>query len=354
MADENKHDRTEEATPKRREEARQQGSLAFSAELVGGLVLLAALVGLWNVGSQLGGGLYDVFRSDLRTFWRNDPTYADVTSLALRTGGQLALLLGPIFLIVVLAALAGNIGQVGWHITPERIEWDLARLSPSRGWSRIGSLPSIGKSFATLLKLAVLGVVAYYVIRGRLPTLTTLSFGRLPDATRSAWDLALRLAIGLTCALVLFGAIDYVIQRRRFEASLRMTRQEVKEEHRREEGDPLIRKRIRQLQRQRATTRMMKAVQKATVVVTNPTHYAVALKYEQGKGTAPVVVAKGTDHNARRIIAIARLHGVPLHERPVVARALFKLVPLDQEIPTTLFKVVAEIIAVVYGARRAA
>jgi flagellar biosynthetic protein FlhB len=162
----------------------------------------------------------------------------------------------------------------------------------------------------------------------------------------------MRLAAFLAGVLALIGIADFIYQKRRFENSLRMTKQEVKDEMKREEGDPMIKARIRQLGRERARRRMLAAVPKATVVITNPLHLAVALRYEQGKGkSAPVLVAKGAGALARRIVAIARQHGVPVFERPPLAQALYKNVPEDKEIPQALFKVVAEILALVYRLR---
>jgi flagellar biosynthesis protein FlhB len=351
MAFDTAPERTEEATPKRREEAREQGQVAFSAELVGGLVVLAALVGLWAFGRRTGAGLLDLFRSELSRLGRGEFDAARVRVLAVRCYERFLALVGPLFALVVAVAFGVNVAQVGWHLAPARLEPDFERLNPANGLGRLFSAPALGKGLVALLKVMVLAAVAYAVLHGRVGTLTGLGYGRLSGSVAAAWELCLRLAVWLGAALALFGAVDYAWQRRRFEASIRMTKQEVKEEQKREEGDPLIRQRVRRLQRERARQRMMQAVPRATVVVTNPTHVAVALEYKAGAGAAPVVVAKGAGFVAQKIAEIARRHSVPVLERPPLARALYRVVPVGREIPAELFRVVAEVIALVYRLR---
>lgn len=350
-------ERTEEATPKRREEAREQGQVAFSAELVGGLVVLAALAGLLAFGRQTGAGLLDLFRTELsrlRAHAERGAGEFDVARARVLAAGcfeRFLALVGPLFALVAAVAFGANVAQVGWHLTPDRLEPDFERLNPANGLQRLFSLPAFGKGLVALLKVAVLAAVAYAVLHGRVGTLTGLGYGRLAGSVAAAWDLCLRLSLWMAAALVLFGAADYAWQRRRFEASIRMTKPEIKEEQKREEGDPLIRQRVRRLQRERARQQMLRAVPRATVVVTNPTHVAVALEYKTGAGAAPLVVAKGAGAIAQRIAEIARRHNVPVLERPPVARALYRVVPVGREIPAELFRVVAEVIALVYRLR---
>jgi flagellar biosynthetic protein FlhB len=195
--------------------------------------------------------------------------------------------------------------------------------------------------------------LAWAVLRGRGGLLVAAGDGDVGHLAARGWDLTLRLALSVAAALFLLGAADYGFQRFRFERALRMTRQEVKEELKREEGDPAVRARVRQVQREMARRRMMAAVPKASVVVTNPTHVAVALRYERGVTAAPRVVAKGEGFVAERIKELARRHGVPVVERRPLARALFKAVAIGQEIPRELFYVVAEVLAYVYRLRGA-
>jgi flagellar biosynthetic protein FlhB len=250
--------------------------------------------------------------------------------------------------------VAACVAQAGFHILPERLAPEFERISPAAGFGRVFSFHSAQRVGLGLLKAAVLVAVAIVVIRGRWGTVVGLDRGTIEEALASGWELCLRLALYLAGTLVVFGALDYAVQWRRLELALRMTKQELKDEVRREEGDPLIRARIRQLQRQRAQLRLQKVVPRATVVITNPTHYAVALRYNRATDRAPVVLAKGAGVMARYIAEIARRHAVPVVERPVVARAIYASVKEGQEIPPTLFRAVAEVIAFVFRLRGAA
>jgi len=351
MADEGQ-DRTEEATPRRREEAREQGQVAHSQDFAGSILLLAGLVALVFMGRSIGGGLLDVFRNDLSRLLYDDMDTVRTRMLFLRLFIQGMLMLGGFFGMLVAIAILAGILQVGFHITPERLEVDFEKLSPARGWERLFSLASVVRGLLAALKLIGLAVIAYVVIRGRIGMIFSIGTGSLQHGVDSAWALTMRLALFMAGMLALLGLIDFIYQKQRFETSLRMTKQEVKEELKREEGDPMIKARIRQIARERARRRMLAAVPKATVVITNPLHLAVALKYEVGKGkNAPMVVAKGAGVLARRIVEIAREHGVPIIERPPVAQALYKFVAEDKEIPANFFKVVAEVLALVYRLR---
>jgi flagellar biosynthetic protein FlhB len=213
------------------------------------------------------------------------------------------------------------------------------------------SKQAAGRVVTSILKVIALVLISWFVIRNRLAVILSLNQGSVTDAVSSGWGLCIRLLIFLAAALVLIGIIDYVLQWRRVESALRMTRQELKEEVKREEGDPLIRNRIRQIQRERARQRTLTAVPRATVVITNPTHLAIALKYERGSDRAPIVLAKGKGLLAAQIAQLARRHSIPVLERPPIARALYAAAKEGQEIPPELFRAVAEVIAFVFRLR---
>jgi flagellar biosynthetic protein FlhB len=208
------------------------------------------------------------------------------------------------------------------------------------------------KGLTGLVKVAVLAVLVWVVLRSRAGVFGSLGQGDVPTAAILAWGLVVRLALFLGAAFVIIGAVDYAYQRYRLEQALKMTKQEVKDEAKREEGDPLIKQRVRRRQRELAKRRMLDEVPNATVVVTNPTHFAVAIRYDRQTMKAPRVIAKGVGDLAKRMAARARLHGVPVLERPPVARALFKGVPVGNEIPQEFFVAVAEVIAFVYNLRK--
>lgn len=343
--------KTEDASPKRREDARRQGQIPFSAEFVGAAVLLAGVVALANFGKPLGETMLGIFRDDIPKAFRGEFTTLDAERLLTRTTITVLVALMPVFGIMVATGIAASVIQVGFQITPERLEWKLDRLDPTAGFGRLFSLGSAVKGLLGVLKVLAVASVAYLVVSGRVGLLMGLSRGNLGSATVTAWGLVARLAITLAAAALLIALIDYVYQRRRFENSLRMTKQEVKEELKESEGDPQLKARIRQIARERAKRKMLAEVPKATVVITNPTHYAVALRYNSGTDLAPVLVAKGAGPIAETILKLARSSGVPVVERPPLARTLYKTVREGQPIPAVLFRAVAELIAFVYRLR---
>jgi flagellar biosynthetic protein FlhB len=238
--------------------------------------------------------------------------------------------------------------QIGFQVVPDLLSFKPERLSPAEGMGKIFSIVGIGKGVLAILKVAALGALAWIIIKNRVPGLAQLGQSSVGHAATGAWDMVMQLALWLAGAMFAVGALDYAWQRFRFERALRMTKQEVKEEAKREEGDPQMRGRIRQIQRDTARKRMMTKVPKATVVVTNPVHIAVAIEYQRGKKGAPRVVAKGRGLIAERIRELAVEHGIPVLERAPLARALYRAVKLDQEIPSALYQAVAEVLTVVY------
>lgn len=345
--------KTEDASPKRRDDARRQGQVPFSAELVGATVLLAGIVALANRGKPLGLAMLAIFRDDLPKAFHGDFSALDAQILLTRTTVTVLAALAPILGVMVAAGIAAGVVQAGFQITPERLEWKLDRLDPTAGFGRLFSFASVVKGFLGILKVIAVAVVAYVVIAGRAGLVTGMSRDSLGGATVTAWGLVGRLAVALAAAAFLISLIDYVYQRRRFETSLRMTKQEVKEELKESEGDPQQKGRMRQIARERAKRKMLAEVPKATVVITNPTHYAVALRYNGGLDLAPVLVAKGTGAVAEKILNLARASGVPVVERPPLARLLYKSVREGQPIPALMFRAVAELIAFVYRLRGA-
>jgi flagellar biosynthetic protein FlhB len=349
MAEDSGQTRTEAPTQRRREEARRQGQVAVSQDLTAALLLLAAVLALRLGGPTLAGGLRQTLRTALVVCPRTDLTVSETQALMgwlLVQGGRL---LAP-FLLLLFAASAGVLAlQVGVHIVPELLEFKPERLAA--GWQRIFSVASAVRGLTALLKAATVAGAAYLVVSGAAQQLAALDQLALPGALAVAWDLVLRLGFSTAVVLLLAGGLDYAYQRYHLEQTLQMTKQELIDEHKREEGDPQIKARIRKLAREYSQRRMMRAVPRASVVVTNPTHLAVALRYDKGARSAPRVVAKGAGHVAHKIVDLARRHAVPVVERKPVARALFKAVALDREIPLALYQAVAEVLAYVYRLR---
>ncbi len=342
--------KTEDPTPRRREEARRQGQVPFSAELVGSIVLLAGVIALGNVGPAVGTAMADVFRTDLATAYRSELTPTDVrdmlTALVLRLLGTLA----PMFATLLGIGVAAAVAQVGFEINTEKLSPNFDKLNPVSGVGRLFSVAALVRGGLTILKVLALAVVAYIVIEPRFGVVLSLARDRLGGSVLAAWALVIRLATYLSAAVALVAVLDYLHQRRQFEQSLKMSKQDLKDELKQEEGDPQLKARIRQIGRDRLRQKMLKAVPTATVVVTNPTHYAVALRYDAERDAAPVVVARGAGAFAKRVMKLARDRGIPVVERPVLARALYGLKE-GQAIPGPLFRAVAEVLAFVYRLR---
>ena len=338
-------DRTEAPTARRLQKAREDGQVALSREAVH-LAVVAAGTGGLALAWELKGGNHVLALGNLLARsgeWRAETLAALLPAL----GRDLLLFVAPVLLAGVAAALAATLLQTGFSIQLKGLTPDLSRLDPVRGLRRLFGPTGLVETGKALLKLACFAIVIVHVIVGALPDLAGLA-----DAPFGAFGAVLLRS--LTHALLLvaavqfvIGAIDVVWVRFRLNRDLRMSRQDIRDEAKETDGNPHVRARLRALRRQRARQRMMQAVPRATVVLTNPTHYAVALVYDNGSKAAPRVVAKGADEVAWRIRAMAREHRVPIVENKPLARALFT-VPLDAEIPREHFQAVAAVIAYVW------
>jgi len=339
--------RTEEPTQRKLDQAREHGDVVKSTEVTTFAVLAGGTLAIAMFGRSASERFVATFQGLLENA---DQFSADPTSMMslLRTVGlELAGLLAPAFAVIIGCALAGHILQSRPSLTVDRIKPDLAKLSPLSGLKRLfgtDGLINLGKG---LLKLALVGAVLWTTLWPMRRDLESL-LGQTPAAIASDMSsLAVRILVAALCVLGVLAGIDYFIQRYRFLARNRMSKQEIKEEFRQTDGDPAIKARIRKLRVERARRRMIAEVPKATVVVTNPTHFAVALKYESGKMPAPLCVAKGVDALALRIREVAKEHGVPVVEDPPLARALYAAVDLDEAVPPEHYKAVAQIIGYV-------
>ena len=348
MAEEEGGERTEAATPRRLQKAREAGSLAVSREAPTLAVLAAVALCLTFEGPRVARRL----TLDLAQFL--DPAGWQSPQEALRAAGMaIAMAAGPFVLAALVAGAAAVLAQTGGSVNLMALMPNLARLWSLRGLTRLISgtaLLDLGKAVA---KLAVAGLVVWNVLHGALALLPVSLLWlptRLLDQTGR---LVLSVLTALLGAQAAIAGFDVLRARLSNASQLRMTRQEVREEHKESEGDPHIKGRIKRMRTQRSRKRMLQAVPKATVVITNPTHYAIALAYERGSTGAPRVVAKGVDAMAARIREVAAEHRVPLVANPPLARALYP-VELDSEIPREMFQAVAEIIAYIWGLRRRA
>ncbi|MCL6636878.1 MAG: flagellar biosynthesis protein FlhB [Alicyclobacillus sp.] len=341
-------EKTERATPHRRRKARQEGRVPRSTDLTSALALLAAVAALHAWGGTVWANSLDWLRNSLSGQGPADWTVPAVTALLRHGMVQIAQAVSP---ILAAAAVVGGLAamvQAGGVFVPRLALPDLQRINPLAGWKRLFSGRSLIETAKACLRLAVLAWLAYATTRGQVAQLELLSG---MDPAVMAVDLGGRLyhlALMGAALLVLIAAGDYAYQRFAYERSLRMTRRELRDELREQEGDPQLKARIRQRGRALALRRMMQNVPQADVVVTNPTHYAVALRYDAPVMSAPQVVAKGQDQMAWRIRQLAQAHGVPTVENKPLAQALYRQVELLAYVPPDLYQAVAEVLAYVY------
>jgi flagellar biosynthesis protein FlhB len=346
-------ERTEQATPKRLKEAREKGQVPRSVELSTAAVCIAAAAAIYSMGRMTAGSFADFMRDSLSL--RPETVMAeDAIWSSLMTSGARALwIVLPILGATFCAALAAPIAIGGWNFSGTALMPQFSRLNPVSGMGRVFSTRGLVELGKGLAKVGVVGLIAWVLLRGLTPQLMGLSAEPLHNAIGHAAALAGYALLVLACGLAVIAAFDVPFQLWQHARDLRMTREEVKEEYKESEGSPETRGRIREAQRAIARGRMLQDVPTADVIVTNPTHFAVALRYDDNKMRAPLVVAKGTELLALKIREIAAENGVPIVEAPPLARALYKSVEIGREVPAALYVAVAQVLTYVYQLRAA-
>jgi len=359
MPDADFAERTEPATPHKRREARERGQVAKSQELVTAAVLLAGFAGMGIWGERAMSGLSDLVRGIFSAIGEERLGPEEVLAIAGRTAGDAGLAVAPILAAAFIAALAGNVLQIGFVFSAQPISPDLGRIDPIRGFRRILSRRGLFRSGMGVLKVAIVGAVLSFVLAGLFsPSSDRNPFALLAATPHGAEALArtsvVRMGLIASAVLLVLALADFAFQRWQYERDLRMTKQEIREELRRLEGDPKIRERRRRAMHEILRSRMLHDARKADVVITNPTEVAVALAYEGRDDAAPRVVAKGEGELARRIREIAMEERIPIVERPPLARAIYRMVEVGAEIPPAFYRAVAEVLAYVWkiGGRR--
>jgi flagellar biosynthetic protein FlhB len=349
MADErDQSQQTEEPTQRRLDEAHEHGDVVRSAEVQTFVLLLGATLAIAVLGSSVAKGLAETLRMFLAAPDSIGTEPGELLGLMRALLEHVALILAPLFVVMMLSGLAGNLIQHRPVFTFDRIKPDLAKLSLTAGLKRMFGIDGWTNLVKGLLKIAIVGSAVWMEL---WPERNGLESVLAQSPLGVAGDMAHLMFKVLTAALAAMAAVagaDYLLQRFQFIKRNRMSKREIKEEFRQTEGDPIIKAKFRQLRQERAKKRMIAAVPEATVVITNPTHYAVALKYESGKMAAPVCVAKGVDTLALRIRDVAKEHDIPVVENPPLARALHATVEVDEAIPPEHYKAVAQVIGYVY------
>ena len=340
--------KTEDPTQKRLEETRKKGQVALSREVNNWIMLTAGTVLVAAVAPSMFAALSEHMRYYLEHSY-DAPT----------PPGGIGVLLGNAFwevlrvlflplLGLLVAAIAGPLLQVGPLLAIETIKPDISKISPMQGAKRLFSIKSVVEFAKGVVKIGMVGVICYILIRPYYGQIEHLVGMPIPAVLDELMSIVIRMLIGVLILLAIIAGVDLIFQRQQHMKKIRMTKQEVKDEYKQSEGDPHVKGRLRQLRQERARQRMMQNVPKADVVITNPTHYAIALQYDPEKMDAPICVAKGKDDVALRIREVAKEHDIVLYENKPLARALFDTVDLDEQIPAEQFKAVAEVISYVF------
>jgi len=348
MPEETYQERTESATPRRRQDARKKGQVARSMELNSFAVLFVGVITLFFVGPLITRQLADLMRMVFQESARFDLSAGNVPRLVLTYGGRMLIILTPVLVAMMVAGLLINFAQVGFFMSADPLAPRLDRLDLVKGLKRLFNLRSAVELLRNILKLVVIGWIAYAAIKAESKHFIPLVDSDVHQLLSFIGTAMFHIGLKITLGLLVLSILDYAYQKWDFEKSIRMSRQEVKEEIKQYEGSPVTRSRVRRVQMELSRMRQTREVPKADVVVTNPTHLAVALKYDPDKMGAPTVVAKGARLFAEKIKKIAREHGVPVVHNAPLARALYQAVEIGAEVPGHLYKAVAEVLAFVY------
>lgn len=346
-------EKTEKATPKKREDSRKKGQVLKSQDVTSALVLLSVFLFLFFAAGFMRDHFFMFFRESFTNFISihkldSDQVmlvYADVVK-------QMAIILLPVMAIAVVASIGANLIQFGLLFTGEPLKFDLKKIDPIKGLKRIFSIRAIVELLKSMLKISFIGTVTALIIWMNLGKVLDLAFRTPQMALLTIGKLVGLMGIVASFVLLFIAVLDFFYQKFDYEKNLRMSKQDIKDEHKNIEGDPLIKSRIRQRQREMAMRRMMQEVPQADVVITNPTHFAIALKYDEDEMDSPVVVAKGADFVAQKIKMIAKEHDVVMVENRPLARSMYDEVEIGDRIPEQFFKAVAEILAYVYRIQR--
>jgi len=348
LAEDSDLERTESASSRRLEKAREEGQVPQSRELMAFLVMASAVVGMWMLGSWLSHRASGILRHGL-SFGRDAAFDTNVMgNRFVELSWEALTLVSPIFLLTIVAAVLTPFLLGGWVFSADSLALNFDRLDPMQGLKRMFSMQSVGELVKAILKSVLIGGIIWWVVRHQQDQLFALIAQPIDAALNSFAHMLLFAALGLIAGLALIAAIDVPFQLWQYYSKLRMTKEEVRQEYKEMEGDPQLKARIRSQQREMARNRMMSEVPKADVVVTNPTHFAVALKYDSNSMAAPQVIAKGMNVVALKIRELATEHSVPILEAPPLARALYRHAELGAQVPASLYTAVAEVMAYIY------
>jgi flagellar biosynthetic protein FlhB len=346
-------EKTEKATPKKRQDERRKGRVAKSQDINTAILLLFCLFALFVFGGLMLETMIHFFIEAFTTFIHWDVTSESVAYVFNGASIEAAKMLAPVMLLAIIAGISSNLIQTrGFLFTTEPLKFDLKRIDPIKGAKRIFSVRALVELSKSFLKITFVGAITFSIIWFYKDEVLMLIFKNAESALALFARIAIIMGFTATAALLFLAVLDYLYQRYDFEKNMRMSKQDIKDEYKNMEGDPQIKSKIKEKQQMMATRRMMAEVPEADVVITNPTHYAIALKYDEAKSEAPYVVAKGADHTAKRIREIAEEHDIITVEDKLLARSLYQEVEINEVIPEVFYQAVAEILAYVYQLER--
>jgi len=344
-------DKTEEPTAKKLQDARKEGQVAKSQELISGAMLFTLFIAIKLFGGYLANSFIKVFHRNYRyisTYTIQKPELGHVTSMFGQALLDILLMTLPIFAFGIVVAFALNVFQVKWQVTTKPLQPKFNRLNPVSGFKKIISMGKLFELVKAIAKIIIIFWVAYSTLMSEIDKMKILYDLELIPAVVYISNFVVNMGIKISAVYLLIGLADFIYQKLKFKKDMRMSKQEVKDEYKQQEGDPQVKGKIKSKMRETSMCRMMQQMPDADVVITNPTHFACAIKYDKEKASAPVLIAKGADHLAQKLKDIAKEYNVPIVENKPLARMLYYNVELDAEIPQELYQMTAEVLAYVY------
>ncbi|SET41242.1 flagellar biosynthetic protein FlhB [Salinibacillus kushneri] len=341
-------EKTEKATPKKRQDSRKKGQVAKSQDVNTAILLFAMFILFYVMGGYLKERLLAIYEKGFVEYIQWDVTAETIESMFFQYTIDGVMLLLPIMIVAVIAGLAANFLQIGFLFTTEPLKFNLGKINPLKGAKKIFSGRALVELLKSLLKITVIGTLTFTVIWLNKDEMMLMSLKSVDAALGFFGQMTITMGIAASIGLLVISVIDYIYQRYDHEKNIKMSKQDIKDEHKNMEGDPQIKSKVKERQRQMANSRMMSEVPDADVVITNPTHYSIAVKYDENKYDAPYVVAKGVDYIALKIREVANYHHIPMVENRPLARSLYAKVEIGEVIHEDFYQAVAEVLAYVY------
>lgn len=345
-------EKTEEPTEKKKEDTRKEGNVAKSVEIT----TAASFIFMFYAMQIFAGFVYEKVTAIMNYSLSWIPIIKEgitgdnfINKFVIYIFGQILIILAPFFIVAFLVGFITNLVQVGWHVTTKPLKPKFSRMNPISGFKRLFSPSKLFELLKSVVKVALIGVIIYMIVKDEINSIQMLLNMELLESISYIGKLVIRVGTTTGMYFILVAGADFLFQKLKHKKDIKMTKQEVKDEYKNSEGDPQIKGKIKQKMREVSMRRMMQSVPEADVIITNPTHYAVALKYDKQKSLAPIVVAKGEDFLAKRIKDVAREHNIQIVENKYLARTLYATVDIGKEIPPELYQAVAEVLAFVYN-----